>query len=85
MREPWTFEDPSCRGIDTEVFYPETKTNPPELPIIRTICGGCIHRADCLEWAVHNERFGIWAGTTEADRRRIRANRNIILKEEEVA
>ena len=82
MKEPWNFEDPSCKGINTEIFFPEAKTNPPNLDIIKTMCASCVHKVECLEWALHYEGTGIWAGTVEADRKRIRAKRNIILKEE---
>ena len=85
MLPPWEFEDPSCKDIDTDIFYPEATTNPVNLPMIKTMCNSCLHKADCLEWALHYEGFGIWAGTVEADRKRIRAKRNIVLKEDHVA
>lgn len=77
MQAPWEFEDPSCLGIDTEIFFPVEADYPPNLPLIRSMCFSCNERAKCLEWAVHNERFGIWAGTTENQRKAIRRQRNI--------
>lgn len=85
MREPWTFEDPSCKDIDTDLFYSERNREPENLDLIRIMCKRCPEAKDCLEWAIHNERFGVWAGTTEHQRKLIRRQRRIILKEEDSA
>ena len=95
MKEPWTFEDPSCRDIGTEVFFPvegpegnfrNTKQEDPEiLSMIKSLCSGCVERKHCFEWALHNERYGIWGGYTAQELRLIRKKRNIVLKEEDVA
>ena len=37
---------------------------------------GCVVREDCLEFALQNgEKFGIWGGLSERERRRIRRQR----------
>ncbi len=37
-----------------------------------TYCGACRIREDCLAWALKNgERYGVWGGLTEQQRRRI--------------
>ena len=37
---------------------------------------GCVVREDCLEYALQNgEKFGIWGGMSERERRRIRRQR----------
>ena len=42
------------------------------------MCRGCIVRSQCLEYAlVHSEKFGIWGGMSERERRRIRRQRAI--------
>jgi WhiB family redox-sensing transcriptional regulator len=39
----------------------------------KRICSGCEVRAECLEYALaHDERFGIWGGLSERERRRLR-------------
>jgi WhiB family transcriptional regulator, redox-sensing transcriptional regulator len=39
----------------------------------RALCSGCPVRADCLEYAIANrEQFGIWGGTSERERRKLR-------------
>jgi len=95
MKEPWNFEDPSCKGIDTDIFFPqERKTIDSQsrefydndtVNLIRAICNGCVERKACLQWALHHELHGIWAGTTPSHRQSIRAKHNIILKEENSA
>ena len=39
----------------------------------KRVCTGCTVRAECLEFALANdERFGIWGGLSERERRRLR-------------
>src|SRR5262249_37834999 len=39
----------------------------------RAICAGCVVREPCLEHALHAcEKFGVWGGTSEKQRRRTR-------------
>jgi WhiB family redox-sensing transcriptional regulator len=86
VRGPWEFEDPRCRGIDTDVYFPpEDGTAISEKKLIVYVCGNCVHKSECADWGVRNERFGIWGGLTEPERRDIRKQLNIILKGENVA
>ena len=40
---------------------------------------GCVVREDCLEYALANgEKFGIWGGLSERERRRIRRQRALL-------
>jgi WhiB family transcriptional regulator, redox-sensing transcriptional regulator len=58
-----------CAQTDPEVFFPEKGgiTRP-----AKRICLGCPVRQECLDYALeHNERFGIWGGHSERERRRI--------------
>ena len=42
----------------------------------KEVCRGCVVREDCLEYALANgEKFGIWGGMSERERRRIRRQR----------
>ena len=39
----------------------------------KKICLGCEVRHECLEYALaHDERFGIWGGLSERERRRLK-------------
>jgi WhiB family redox-sensing transcriptional regulator len=64
--------DGACVDEDPDLWFPE-KGKPTEAKLI---CACCQVRDRCLDYAIeHNEVHGIWAGTTEKDRRRIRRER----------
>lgn len=59
----------SCYGVDPEVFFPPTEEDASEA---LSFCAGCAVKDICLAWAVQNgERYGVWGGTTEQQRRRL--------------
>ena len=63
----------SCRGLGTAAFFGDT---PDDLAAARAVCALCPTRADCLEFALDDRSLqGIWAGTDEAERRKIRRRR----------
>jgi WhiB family transcriptional regulator, redox-sensing transcriptional regulator len=65
--------DALCAETDPEAFFPEKGGSTREA---KKVCGGCTVRAECLEAALTNdERFGIWGGLSERERRRIRVQR----------
>lgn len=44
------------------------------------MCAGCVIREECLEYALAaGERFGIWGGVSERERRRIRGRRRELM------
>jgi WhiB family redox-sensing transcriptional regulator len=61
----------NCRGCDPALFYPGRGETSKEA---KAVCDGCVVRADCAEFGLH-ERFGVWGGLSERERRRIRARR----------
>lgn len=66
----------ACRNVeDREIFFPSRgdSTRP-----AKRICGGCVVREECLEYALrHNERFGVWGMASERERRRLRRARRV--------
>ena len=59
-----------CSQTDPEAFFPEKGGSTREA---KRICTGCEVRAECLEYALqHDERFGIWGGLSERERRRLK-------------
>jgi WhiB family redox-sensing transcriptional regulator len=65
-----------CAETDPEAFFPEKGGSTREA---KQICRGCDVRAECLEYALANEeRFGIWGGLSERERRQIRAGRRAV-------
>ena len=62
-------ERAACYGLDAEVFFPTTEE---EAGLALSYCAACPVRELCLAWAVKNgERYGVWGGTTEQQRRRL--------------
>ena len=63
-------EQALCAETDPEAFFPEKGGSTREA---KKICTGCEVKAQCLEYALSNdERFGIWGGLSERERRRLR-------------
>ena len=59
-----------CSQTDPEAFFPEKGGSTREA---KRVCLGCDVRVECLEYALANdERFGIWGGLSERERRRVK-------------
>jgi len=72
MPPEWT-RKALCAEVDPEIFFPEKGERTAH---VKQICKACIVRVECLEYSLqNNERFGVWGGLTEHDRRRVRAKR----------
>ena len=60
-----------CREVDPELFFadkPDVHTN----NRAKSICRACPVVGECLEWALDNERHGVWGGTTPDEREAFR-------------
>ena len=63
----------NCLGVDPDLFFPERGASTREA---KEVCRGCVVREACLEYALSNgEKFGIWGGMSERERRRLRRAR----------
>jgi WhiB family redox-sensing transcriptional regulator len=66
-------ERANCLGVDPDLFFPERGASTREA---KAVCRGCEVQAECLEYALaHGEKFGIWGGLSERERRRVRRQR----------
>ena len=66
-------ERANCLGVDPDLFFPERGASTREA---KGVCRGCEVRVECLEYALqHGEKFGIWGGLSERERRRVRRQR----------
>jgi WhiB family redox-sensing transcriptional regulator len=71
MREPddplkWQ-DDALCAQVSQEMFFPEKGGSTRDA---KRICTTCEVKAQCLDYALqNNERFGIWGGLSERQRR----------------
>ena len=68
--DPEWQEKALCAQTDPEAFFPEKGGSTREA---KRICLGCEVRDACLDYALaHDERFGIWGGLSERERRRLK-------------
>lgn len=59
-----------CAQTDPEAFFPEKGGSTREA---KRVCSTCEVREECLEYALaHDERFGIWGGLSERERRKLK-------------
>lgn len=61
--------DALCAQVDPDAWFPEQSNAAP--PQVFTVCGRCPVRRSCLAAALLRHEEGVWAGTTEADRRHL--------------
>ncbi len=62
--------DALCSQTDPEAFFPEKGGSTRDA---KRICTSCDVRGECLEYALGNdERFGIWGGLSERERRKLK-------------
>lgn len=67
---PEWYERALCAQTDPEAFFPEKGGSTREA---KRICSRCEVRIECLEYALcHDERFGIWGGLSERERRKLK-------------
>lgn len=73
----------NCRGADPDLFFPERGAS---TRTAKAICRECTVRAECLEFAiVSSEKFGIWGGLSERERRKIRRERAVAARHRRVS
>jgi len=59
-----------CAQTDPEAFFPEKGGSTREA---KRVCASCEVRSECLDYALaHDERFGIWGGLSERERRKMK-------------
>lgn len=62
-----------CAQTDPDAFFPDKGGSTRDA---KKICQTCEVRSECLEYAVGNdERFGIWGGLSERERRKLKKER----------
>jgi hypothetical protein len=64
--------------MDPELFFPHV--NNALRPEVEEICAHCPVYDACLDWALHYEDRGYWAGTTALRRAKLRERRGIKLE-----
>lgn len=61
-----------CAQADPDSWFPEKHTNTHEVKAVMRVCQACEFKEPCLEYALKEDLWGIWGGTTERQRMRLR-------------
>lgn len=65
----------ACRNIEPELFFPvgATGTAVNQIDAAKRVCDQCGAAEPCLEFALAtNQESGVWGGTSEEERRKLR-------------
>jgi WhiB family redox-sensing transcriptional regulator len=74
VREMGWADRASCGEVGGDEWFPEKGGSSRQA---KKVCRGCEVRAECLQYALeHDERWGIWGGTSERQRRTMRRSPN---------
>jgi len=67
--------DAACHDLPLDLFFPSSGMQSlRNINVIKPFCLACPVHVECLAYALsHPDERGIWAGTTENDRRKIRS------------
>jgi WhiB family redox-sensing transcriptional regulator len=72
--EGWR-DQAACRSCDPELFFPSGSTGAAldQIRAATSICRSCPVQRPCLQFALEtNQEAGIWGGTDEEERRKLR-------------
>ena len=59
-----------CVGESLDVFFPENDRWAEKRA--KDICAVCLVRAQCMDYALKYDEVGIWGGTTQRERNKIK-------------
>lgn len=65
----------ACRSVDPNLFFPTGSANhgAESSEVAKQVCSDCAVTAECLDFALRaNLEAGVWGGTSEDERRRLR-------------
>ena len=75
--------DGLCAQTDPDAFFPDRGESP---RLAKSVCAACPVQAECAAYALeHGERFGVWGGLSEHERRIIRRRGRSAESESEAA
>jgi WhiB family transcriptional regulator, redox-sensing transcriptional regulator len=61
-----------CVGKDTSLFFPTDSYNRSQVMRAKDLCAVCLVQAQCMDYALRHDEVGIWGGTTERERKKIK-------------
>lgn len=69
LEQPEWMASAVCAQTDAELFFPEPGGTP---RAAYRVCAGCPVRKECLDFAIEHGEMGVWGGTSDLQRRRLR-------------
>jgi WhiB family redox-sensing transcriptional regulator len=76
INEAFDMDKAACKTADPEIFFPEKMTVAAAYEA-KQYCASCPVVMSCLLWALENKEFGIWGGSTEVERRRMKTRDSV--------
>jgi WhiB family transcriptional regulator, redox-sensing transcriptional regulator len=78
-------EHAACKGTDPSIFFPG-RGDTRHLQQAQAVCAHCPVRNPCLQYALASPYLmqGVWGGTSERERRRIRLQANADRRRQEM-
>ncbi len=71
----------SCRDSQPEIFFPISAGDVRNREAAVSYCASCAIRTQCLELAMRDRSLvGIWGGTDEVDRARLRGHHLVVVR-----
>ncbi|OPG10627.1 hypothetical protein B1L11_23225 [Microbispora sp. GKU 823] len=61
-----------CPEIDPDLFFAEPN-DPVSSRLAKAVCRGCPVVSECLAYAIEHGEVGVWGGTTEKERKRLKS------------
>jgi WhiB family redox-sensing transcriptional regulator len=77
--------EPNCSEAEADMFFAdyEGPNFTQLLNSARRVCIGCPYKLECLTYAVENNMDGVWGGTSEGERRRMKETKIIELLDDD--
>ena len=63
---------PAPCTVDPDSMFPEGYNSHPREVYATKICRGCPYLQECLQFALENDEWGVWGGTTRHQRKPMR-------------
>lgn len=71
----------SCTApeVNPDIFFTDPKDDNylKDTSKAKGYCGLCVYKTECLAWALESDEIGVWGGTTDMDRRKIKRTKKV--------
>lgn len=71
MSDRW-YQQAKCRLVDPAIFFPDKHANAHTIKSAKQVCARCPVISECLAYALTADVEGVWGGTVQRERNRMR-------------